>query len=188
MQTVTNATTHVPPVPRARLEDVVGAIRGAVAGGGDWAGTATRVSASVTDHLPTGSILSRGERNGSPEGLATHRLHVEPDGSFSVVALVCRQHQMTQIHDHVTWCVFAAIAGEPVEELFTIDEAQRALIPAAREVCPAGTVGGGAPPGDIHRISNPGATTAISLHVYGTDVSRIGSSVRRVYDLPIRSD
>jgi len=25
----------------------------------------------------------------------------------------------------------------------------------------------------------------LSLHVYGTDVSRIGSSVRRTYDLPI---
>jgi hypothetical protein len=26
-----------------------------------------------------------------------------------------------------------------------------------------------------------GATTAISIHVYGTDVTRVGSSVRRYY-------
>jgi hypothetical protein len=25
----------------------------------------------------------------------------------------------------------------------------------------------------------------ISLHVYGTDISRMGSSVRRIYDLPV---
>ena len=48
-----------------------------------------------------------------------------------------------------------------------------------------GDVSGFAPPGDIHRVRNVGARTAISIHVYGTDVSRIGSSVRRYYELPI---
>jgi 3-mercaptopropionate dioxygenase len=45
-----------------------------------------------------------------------------------------------------------------------------------------GEVSGFAPPGDIHRVCNQAATTAISLHIYGTDVSRVGSSVRRYYD------
>ena len=44
---------------------------------------------------------------------------------------------------------------------------------------------GFAPPGDIHRVRNSGEGTAISIHIYGTDVSRIGSSVRRYYDHPI---
>jgi predicted metal-dependent enzyme (double-stranded beta helix superfamily) len=38
-----------------------------------------------------------------------------------------------------------------------------------------------APPGDIHRMHNTGDETAISINVYGTDVSRIGSSVRRYH-------
>jgi predicted metal-dependent enzyme (double-stranded beta helix superfamily) len=46
---------------------------------------------------------------------------------------------------------------------------------------------GFAPPGDIHRVHNVGERTAISVHIYGTDVSRIGSSVRRYYDLPVRT-
>ena len=45
-----------------------------------------------------------------------------------------------------------------------------------------GDVSGFAPPGDIHRVRNTGTTTAISVHIYGTDVTRIGSSVRRYYD------
>ena len=49
-----------------------------------------------------------------------------------------------------------------------------------------GDVSGFAPPGDVHRVRNSGDRTAISIHVYGTDVSRIGSSVRRYYDLPVR--
>lgn len=48
-----------------------------------------------------------------------------------------------------------------------------------------GDVSGFAPPGDIHRVRNVGERTAISIHVYGTDVSRIGSSVRRYYDHPV---
>ena len=52
---------------------------------------------------------------------------------------------------------------------------------------PAGDVSGFAPPGDIHRVRNAGDDVAISIHVYGTDVSRIGSSVRRYYDLPVRA-
>jgi hypothetical protein len=40
--------------------------------------------------------------------------------------------------------------------------------------------------GDIHWVRNAGDSTAISLHIYGTDVSRIGSSVRRCYDLPVQ--
>ena len=46
----------------------------------------------------------------------------------------------------------------------------------------AGDVSGFAPPGDIHRVHNTGDTTAISIHVYGTDVTRVGSSARRYYD------
>ena len=49
----------------------------------------------------------------------------------------------------------------------------------------AGTVSGFTPPGDIHRVTNSGATVGLSLHVYGTDIGRIGNSVRRTYDLPI---
>lgn len=41
-----------------------------------------------------------------------------------------------------------------------------------------GDVTGFAPPGDIHRVHNTAATTAMSIHMYGTDVTRIDSSVR----------
>ncbi|KOG86580.1 cysteine dioxygenase, partial [Streptomyces varsoviensis] len=47
-----------------------------------------------------------------------------------------------------------------------------------------GDVCGFAPPGDIHRVWNACGDKAISLHIYGADIARLGSSVRRVYDLP----
>lgn len=50
-----------------------------------------------------------------------------------------------------------------------------------------GTVTGLLPPGDIHRVTNTSADLSISLHVYGLDVARRGSSIRRRYDLPVES-
>jgi predicted metal-dependent enzyme (double-stranded beta helix superfamily) len=171
--------------PSPALGELAAEIRGALAGGGDWAATADRVRAVVADPALRPAIVPAHLREGSPDGYVSRPIHVEPDGSFSIVAFVCRQGQRTSIHDHVTWCVFAGLAGAPEEELFRLDESGTQLVAAGRESCPAGTVSGGAPPGDIHRLSNPGAETAITLHVYGTDVSRIGSSVRRTYDEPI---
>jgi 3-mercaptopropionate dioxygenase len=72
-------------------------------------------------------------------------------------------------------------------KLFELDEERRCLVEAGNAVNLAGEVSGFAPPGDIHRVRNAGERTAISIHIYGTDVPRIGSSVRRHYDLPVRA-
>jgi 3-mercaptopropionate dioxygenase len=37
----------------------------------------------------------------------------------------------------------------------------------------------------VSAVRNAADDTAISIHIYGTDVSRIGSSVRRYYDHPV---
>jgi 3-mercaptopropionate dioxygenase len=170
----------------SRLGEVVAAIRAVPAEGCGSSATATLVAAALRDLRPPPSILPRDLPSGSRGGIAGHTLHVEPDGAFSLVALVCPPQCWTRVHDHVTWCVFAVLAGEPVEETFRLDAAGTALIPAGHRSCRPGTVSASAPPGDIHRLGNPGAETAISLHVYGTDISRIGSSARRIYDLPLR--
>jgi predicted metal-dependent enzyme (double-stranded beta helix superfamily) len=81
--------------------------------------------------------------------------------------------------------VFGVIQGVEYEELFTLDEARACLIEAGAGASETGEVSVFAPPGDIHRVRNAGDRTAISIHIYGTDVSRICSSVRRYYDLPV---
>jgi predicted metal-dependent enzyme (double-stranded beta helix superfamily) len=116
-------------------------------------------------------------RLGRPDRVAGHLLHAEPDGAFSILGLVWRPWQTTRIHDHITWCVVGVLSGIEHEELF--DEA---LNPIGTRDNPPGEVSGFAPPGDIHRIRNVGDETAISLHIYGTDITRVGSSARRYYN------
>ena len=167
------------------LETLVQAIRGAVRVGDDWADTAERVAGQLRSHLPTPDMLTAEQRCGDPAGYRSHVLHAERDGSFSIVALTWLPGQETPIHDHVTWCVFGVIQGVEYEELYTLDAEHGLLVEAGSAANPIGDVSGFAPPGDIHRVRNIGERTAISIHIYGTDVSRIGSSVRRTYDLPV---
>jgi 3-mercaptopropionate dioxygenase len=170
----------------SELDRLATAVRAAVAKRAGWRETARLVASELQRHLPPPSILTAEQRAGDPERFRSHLLHAEPDGSFSIVALVWRPGQATRIHDHVTWGAFAVIQGMEYEELFMLDEEGRSLVEAGTTVNATGEVSGFAPPGDIHRVRNAGDRTAISIHVYGTDVSRLGSSARRDYDLPVK--
>jgi 3-mercaptopropionate dioxygenase len=168
------------------IDELVTAVRAVVQKDAGWRETAQLVTSELEQHLPSPDVLTPEQRKGDETGSRSHVLHTEPDGTFSIVALVWRPGQMTPIHDHVTWCVFGVVQGTEYEELFTLDESNGCLVEAGKSANWVGDVSGFAPPGDIHRVRNVGSRVAISIHVYGTDVSRVGSSVRRYYDLPVR--
>ena len=172
-----NAMTATQIRPASRLSPLVAGIRTAVDSHVDWAETAQLVADQLRRHLPTPDVLTAEQRLGSPDEYRAHNLYAEPDGSFSIVALVWRPGQLTRIHDHVTWCVFGVIQGVEHEELFDAD-----LNVIGESDNHVGDVSGFAPPGDIHRVHNTADEIAISIHVYGTDVTRVGSSARRYYD------
>ena len=165
----------------ARLID---GIRSATRQHADWQRTAELVAGQVRSNLPAASLLTAPERAGNPDGYRCHILHVEPDGSFSVTAMVWRPGQITPIHDHVTWCVTGVIQGAEYEEVYRLSDDGSWLEEVGRGRASPGEVTGFAPPGDIHRVRNHGPDIAISLHVYGADITRLGSSIRRIYDLP----
>lgn len=172
------------PLPTApRLDELVAGIRVALNRRGDWQRTAQRAASALRRYLPSPEVLT-GVHPGEQEDLRSQLLHVEPDGAFSIQAIVWPAGRTTRIHDHVTWCVFGIIQGVLDEELFTLDSSGDLLVPVGRTTNATGAVNGFAPPGDIHRVANPGDHTAVTIHVYGTDLSRIGSSALRYYDLP----
>lgn len=165
------------PLPSTpQLDGLVTVIRAALNHRGDWQRTAQLVASALRRHLPPPEVVP---------GLRSRLLHVEPDGAFSIQAIVWPPGRVTRIHDHVTWCVFGVIQGVVDEDLFTLDGSGEFLVPVGRTTNATGAVNGFAPPGDIHRVANTGGHTAISIHVYGTDLSRIGSSALRYYDLPV---
>ena len=71
----------------ARLSELVAGIRSAVDNHADWAQTAQLVADQLRRHLPGPDVLSAQQRLGSPDDCSAHNLRIEPEGSFSIVAL-----------------------------------------------------------------------------------------------------
>ena len=105
----------------SQLTELVAGVRSAVDTHADWSQTAELVAEQLRRHLPTPDVLTDEQRLGSADGYRSHTLHVEPDGSFSIIGLVWRPGQITRIHDHMTWCVFGVIQGVEHEDLFDAD-------------------------------------------------------------------
>ena len=177
--------TVISPVRTRCPADLVDGIRAATRQHEDWQRTSELVADKLRLHLPGPEILTAAERAGDPDEYRCHVLHVEPDGSFSITAMVWRPGQVTPIHDHVTWCVFGVVQGIEYEELYALSDDGGTLREVGRSQNNRGEVSGFAPPGDIHRVRNIGADVAVSLHVYGADITRLGSSIRRTYELPV---
>lgn len=147
--------------------------------------TAEQVAEALQPFLLAPDLLTEQQRAGDPSRYLQHVLHVEPDGSFSIVALVWLPGQETAVHDHVAWCVTGVYQGSESEQRFEVCD-DSYLVPVRKVVSKQGEVCGFAPPGDIHLVRNACETKAISVHVYGADIGELGSSVRRKYDLPVR--
>jgi predicted metal-dependent enzyme (double-stranded beta helix superfamily) len=101
--TVSNQTSAAALLPvTPGLDELVAAVRGAVSRHSDWRQTAALVADQLRRHLPAPDLLTVEQRLGDPSHYCSHVLHIEPDGTFSIVALVWRPGQVTPIHDHVT--------------------------------------------------------------------------------------
>ncbi|MEU4115578.1 cysteine dioxygenase family protein [Kitasatospora sp. NPDC028055] len=147
--------------------------------------TAQLTADTLRKYLRAGLIVPEDLCAGDTEGYSQRLLHAEP--THSVVALTWLPGQSTPIHDHVAWCVSGVVEGVEVDEAFRLwrlpRSGRRVLAPYARTTCSAGRVQLLVPPDeDIHRVSNGGTGRAVSLHVYGADISQnMGTSINRVF-------
>ncbi|WP_371478080.1 cysteine dioxygenase [Kitasatospora sp. NBC_00315] len=183
---MTPSVTVAATVLSERMRALVGEIGEVVDRGLPPDLTAYLVGECLRPSLGDEGLLTAAQCEGDPDRYRQHVLHADPDGAFSVVVLVWLPGQRTSVHDHVAWCVAGVHQGEESERRYRLvpDGRTGRLVPLGDVLGPPGTVAAFAPPGDIHRVRNAGTGTAISVHVYGADVSRLGSSVRRVYRLP----
>lgn len=177
------------PTLTSGMETLIGQIRRAVREEADPGRVAERVASHLERVLGDPDLLAQEHCREKREAYCQNILHVEEDGSFSVVALVWRAGQETPVHDHVSWCVTGVHAGREHETRYEMERDPGTGEDHLREVGDCvnhpGTVAALCPPGDLHRVGNEGPETAISVHIYGADIAELGSSIRRTYDLPI---
>jgi 3-mercaptopropionate dioxygenase len=114
-----------------------------------------------------------------------HLLHVSPTRRMSIVALVWLPGQYTPIHDHVSWCVVGVLRGVEREIRYRLVDAggREHLEPVGSVLAGRGHVEALIPPAeDIHAVTAAGTDMAVSIHVYGADIEKLGSSIHRRFD------
>jgi predicted metal-dependent enzyme (double-stranded beta helix superfamily) len=126
--------------------------------------------------------LAPEHREPDPDTYRQHLLYVSPERDLSIVSLVWLPGQRTPIHDHVSWCIvgvyegrereirYRAVGDDALEEVGSIDAGPghvEVIIPSAE---------------DIHAVTADGDGPTISIHVYGADIERRGTSIYRRFD------
>lgn len=110
-----------------------------------------------------------------------HLLLADPQGRYSVVAIVWQRDQYSPVHGHHTWCAYSVVRGALSEASFDWCEAAQAAqlktTSAADLRLPGEVSYTDAGHGGIHRLGNPHAEPAISVHIYGVPGEHITTAV-----------
>jgi predicted metal-dependent enzyme (double-stranded beta helix superfamily) len=166
------------------LRRLIAEVREVVAAGGEAGDVSRAVAERLEPYLNDAGLLTAAQREPDPDHYRQHILHVEPDGSFSIVALCWLPGQETPIHDHVSWCVVGVHEGLELETNYRLEPQQTGserLVECGVVSCTPGMTEALTPPGDIHKVANAGDDLAISIHIYGADIGKLGSSILRRY-------
>jgi len=106
-----------------------------------------------------------------------HQVVSDPEWGFTVVVLLWEPGAITAIHDHDTWCVFGVLEGDLEVTNYRVVEDDGSsplrLAEIGRETLRGGLTGDNMGENtEVHRVRNVGSTRAISLHVYGADLTK----------------
>ncbi len=167
------------------MDRFIGEVRRIVREGGTEEEVTAKVAGRMRAALKAPGLLGPGHMATKRGSYVLWPVHVEPDGSFSIVTAVWDVGQITPIHDHGTWGVIGICQGVEHEERFRREAGAPLDRPArierhhvwdAREgkvfICCTSDA-------DIHRVSCGSDVPCVGLHVYGAD---IGKMERHAYD------
>ncbi len=113
----------------------------------------------------------------APDRYARRLLYRDPQNKFTVLVMVWGVGQGTPLHDHAgTWCVECVYRGRIRVTSFSVHggDPETGVVQFEKEsVVMAGIGEAGAliPPFEYHMIENPDPTPAVTLHVYGGEMT-----------------
>lgn len=107
---------------------------------------------------------------------ARRLVHRDENRGYSVVAMTWGPGQATPLHDHGgVWCVEGVWEGSiDVQQYELLEHEADRFRFEKRNSFQAGKGSAGCliPPHEYHRICNPSEETAVSIHIYGGDLTR----------------
>jgi predicted metal-dependent enzyme (double-stranded beta helix superfamily) len=137
-----------------------------------------RVKQALVDTLGDGAeLLDAALLRPAADRYARRLLHRDPAGRYTVLVMVWDPGQGTELHDHAgMWCVECVHRGRIEVTSYSIrgGDADAGIVYFEREtrvVAGVGEAGALIPPFEYHRIHNPFDVAAVTLHVYGGEMT-----------------
>ena len=130
----------------------------------------------------------------APDRYARRLMHRDPQGRYTVLAMVWDRTQGTPLHDHAgTWCVECVYRGRIEVTSYSVHggDPETGVVQFEKEtvvLAGPGEAGALIPPFEYHMIRNPDSSPAITIHVYGGEMTYChvfepveGGGFRRTY-------
>lgn len=139
-----------------------------------------RVTAALEESVARPDWLTAEQCRPSHDHYTRHVLYGDPNGRYTIVAIVWGARQRSPIHGHHTWCGVGIYRGKINEALYLDNADGGPPVISNIAVRGAGTLSFDQPNDSIHRIANNETDPAVSIHIYGVDRARITAGVNRV--------
>lgn len=111
----------------------------------------------------------------APDRYARRLLHKDPEGRYTAMVMVWGHGQGTPIHDHANmWCVECVYRGRIKVVSYRMEGDEEELVdfvPETTVLAGPGEAGALIPPFDHHTIENAEETPAVTLHIYGGEMT-----------------
>lgn len=115
-------------------------------------------------------------------GYARRVIYTDPAGRFSALIIRWKAGAETPIHGHHAWGAVGVLEGELVCETFA-KGANGQPLPTGKVTVGKGKIAAVKPdPEGIHRLSNPFKNDAVTLHIYGMDLSENPCAINVPYE------
>jgi len=172
---------------RAAIDDLFNFAQTTLAQDGVTPASLQRIEAALARLAARHSLFDPQEFPAAPAAgnVALYQLRVQDDDALALYLNVLQPGQQTQPHNHKTWAVIPAIAGQELNRVYRRcddgSDPTRATLEVVREV----TVEPGRSisfmPEDIHSIHGHGSGIIRHLHMYGCPLDKL--TQREGFDL-----
>ena len=178
----------------SKIDELIRRLDEAVGSAPDDETRCRNVKRALTDVVSSGQdFVDEPFLKPAPNKYARRLLHRDPAGRYTALVMVWDKGQGTPLHDHAGhWCVECVYRGRIRVTSYSVHggDPDTGIVRFEKEqVIHAGVGEAGAliPPFEYHVLENPDPTPAITIHVYGEELTFChvfepeGAGFRRVY-------
>ncbi len=134
------------------------------------AGMAKEVAVAIKELIAQSDWLPEECCETSEECYKRHLLYADPEGRYTVLALVWLNGQASPVHGHTAWCAMGVYTGNPSAAAYECNDAGEPVQTGVHHCSPGQVVSLEPGAEQPHRVYNDSSDVVITIHTYGCDL------------------